>query len=205
MALLTDNDVFGFDGYFKRIAELMTNLEGLTTDWSQSTVASVNRIRASLDAAQKDLAPLREGIKSLGSVTREGADQKITDYIQKISQVGQRVTVARQSLSILNEAQQLNGKVVSDLTARLSILVQRYQTLDDQSKDYQKQQRALTAEMKTVTRAIDAQSKSLQVGKSAIDAAEGSLNHLKQQTADLKKTLDAMPGAYDLSTKKINE
>ncbi|MVM36229.1 tape measure protein [Spirosoma sp. HMF4905] len=205
MALLTDNDVFGFDGYFKRIADLMVNLETLTDGWAQSTVASVNRIRASLDAAQKDLAPLREGIKSLGSVTRNGADQQISDYIQKISQVGQRVTVARQSLSILNEAQQLNGKVVSDLTARLATLVQRYQTLDDQSKDYQKQQRALTAEMKTVTRAIDAQSKSLQVGKSAIDAAEGSLNHLKQQTADLKKTLDAMPGAYDLSTKKINE
>ncbi|QHV97291.1 tape measure protein [Spirosoma endbachense] len=193
-------DVFDFEGYFKRLAELEVAADG----WAQSTTASVNRIKASFDSALKDLLPLKEGLKGL-SVTKDGADKQITDYIAKIGQVGPRVAIARESLSTLTEAQRLNGQLVADLTAKLGSLHQRYQALDPTQKNHEKQQKAILREVKSVSQAIDAQSKSLKVGKAAFDAAEGSYQHLSKQTAELKNQLRQMPDALDLVTGKINQ
>ena len=199
-AIVQSSDLFDFDGYRRELGET----EKASLAWAQSTEAAVKRIRSSFDDAIKELTPLKAGLQNL-SVTRDGSDKQITDYIQKLGQVGQQTTAARQSLASLSDAQQINVQVVVDLTGKLNSLKQRYDQLDPSAKGYQKQQQAILSETRTVTRAIDAQSKSLLVAKNSVDAAEGSYQHLQKQTAALRKELLAEANAFDLATGKINE
>lgn len=199
MAILSDKEIFDFDSYEARIK----GLEGVTQDWAQSTVSWINRIRGASESAQKDLASLKDGLNNV-SLTKDGSDKQITDYIRKIAQVGEQATIARKSEQDLTDAQKLNAQVVANLTKQLADLQQRYQSLDPKQKDYQKQQKAILSEVRTVTRSIDAQSKSLQQSKTVIDTAEDSVTLLRKQTSELKKMLDTMPGAYDKSTGALN-
>lgn len=198
--IIKPEDVFDFDGYQARLKAL----EGAGDDWGQHTLAWLQRIRAAHQEAARQLDPLKQGLSKL-SVTTEGAERLLNDYIQKLGQVGTKLEVTRQAEKDLTDAQKLNGQVVTDLTAKLANLYQRFQALDPAQKDYEKQQRAILREVKTVSQAIDAQSRALRVSKSAIEAAEGSYNHLRKQTTELKAKLNELPDAYDKATGKINE
>lgn len=200
MAIITDKDVFDFDGY----KASMQGLIGITTDMGQSTVSWLTRIQTACQATLKDIAETKTGLAGL-SVTSDNADKKVVGFITRLAQSGQQLEIARRTQASLSDAQKINSHVVDELSKKLADLFQRYDALDSTQKDYTKQQRVILGEVKTVTRAIDAQSKSLQVGKSVMDAAEGSFNAFKQQTSALKKQLDALPGAYDKGTGKINE
>ncbi|WP_338868512.1 tape measure protein [Spirosoma sp. SC4-14] len=198
--IIKPEDIFDFQGYHAQLEAL----DAAGADWAQHTLAWLQRIRAAYQEAARQLIPLKEDLAKL-SVTKDGADRQLVDYIQKIGQVGAKLETARKAEKDLTEAQQLNGQVVTELTAKLASLFQRYQALDPTQKDYQKQQKAILQEVNTVTRAIEAQSKALQVAKSTIVAAENSYLGLKKQTADLKKQLDSLDNAYDRTTGKINQ
>ncbi|GAB3948332.1 hypothetical protein GCM10028805_22450 [Spirosoma harenae] len=199
MAILRSEDFFPFDDFSGQIKGLESLLEGV----GQSVLTMTGRIKSIYDASQNEIATLKAGLKGISEAS-DSADKKIAEHISLISQAGQRTEAFRQTQSNLTEAQRLNAQVVAELTAKFISLSERYNNLDRNAKDYAKQQRAILNETKVVSRAIDAQSKSLQVTKKAIDAAEGSFQHLEKQTKELRQTLKEMPNAFDLTTGAIN-
>jgi tape measure domain-containing protein len=201
MAVIRPEDIFDFDSYQRQLNELNKNAQA----WADSTVTWIDRVGAAYKATQREAETLVSQISKLSFGNQKDATGAMSAYAQKVADVITRLETARQAEAQLSQARELNNQVVVDLTNRLVALKQRYDSLDPSQKGYRKEQQAILSETRSVTRAIDAQSKSLKVGRDSAVAAEGSLSHLKQQTSQLKKSLDLMGDAYDLSTGKINE
>ncbi|AKD55035.1 hypothetical protein [Spirosoma radiotolerans] len=204
MAILSDRDIFDFDGWQARVGATTKAIEGDVASLAQGMISWLGRAEASIESNLKALADYKTGLGAI-TVTADNADKKLTEHISLIAQSGKELQAARQNQQNLTEAQRLNAQIVNELTGKLASLYQKLGSLDDKSKDYAKQQKAVTNEIKTVTRAIDAQSKSLQDAKKVLDLAEGSYNKLSKETITLRATLKAMPDAFDANTNSINK
>ena len=201
MAILKDSDLFPFDEYTARLQALAATTEA----FAASTVNSFSRAKQTYEDAFGEIVSLTGAIKDLSTQDLGKATAQFKAYEDQIDRAATSLRTARQTQTDYTEAQRANAQLIADLTAKLSSLQQRYQGLDPAQKDYAKQQRAILAEVKNVSKAIDSQSSTLKSAKSSIDAVEGSYQHLSKQTNELRSQLRNLDGAFDSNTGKINK
>ncbi len=163
---------------------------------------------ARLTADQKKLtASLQEYAALLKNfnVTQTGARDALMKYDQIVSQTAADSKGLADTQKTLQTIQSENAKRVMELSAAYEGLLNEYHQLDPAASNFKERQKQINGEIKLILPGIRTYNQALKNAKGMTDAAEGSLNKMKQQLSQLRKSLSELPNAFNKSTGAINK
>ncbi|WP_234735331.1 tape measure protein [Tellurirhabdus bombi] len=200
MSAIQHNDVFDFDGYFKKLHDL----EAETQDFANSSAEAAKRIKSAYHEVKQELAEIERKLKAFNLVPN-GAIPKLKEFEDEIEKTGKQAQATRDAIDSLTDANKANELSVKELDLVLKQLKKDYDALKPGQADYAAKQQEIINKTKIAGQVIDGQNAALKEARKSVNTVTNSYNELSRKTAEMRKELNNMSGAYDLNTGKINK
>ena len=194
MSVTNYQELFDFDGYEKRITQLVS-----TTDKAfQNISQAMKPMSDSVMQLKADMLELQNVIKTSGVQSFGSLSKKVNDTTAEYDRY-------KKALDLVKDAETLHARTINELKAGITALKGEYNKLDPATDGFAESQRSLAEQTKLVTATLNTQEQTMKSALKSVGEYNNSYKQLSRQTAGMKNDLRSLSGAFDLNTGALNK